>query len=206
MEVLTLDRRTGCTYELDLVTDDLPPLGEVDLCISNAAITTTIAASHKMTREQWQRDIDVNLTGAFRVVQACLGGMRERRFGRIVFISSVAATSGLPGQAAYSASKAGLLGLAKTLAAENAGHGITVNTVLPGMVATEAVLGMPSDVLDRVVEGLPMTELVPPAEIAALVAFLAGDETGHITGQQIAVDGGADLRTDSLTRSGRARS
>ena len=92
-------------------TRTCPSLGDVDVCVSNAAITTTIAAAHRMTREQWQRDIDVNLTGAFRVIQACLPGMRERGFGRIVVISSGAARSGLPGQVAYAASKAGLLGL-----------------------------------------------------------------------------------------------
>ena len=96
-----------------------------------------------MTAEQWQRDIDVNLTGAFRVVQACLPGMRERGHGRIVVISSGAARGGLPGQVAYAASKAGLLGMVKTIAAENARRGITANAVLPGMVATEKVRAMP---------------------------------------------------------------
>ena len=82
----------------------------IDVCVANAGVTTTIAPAHRMTAEQWQRDIDVNLTGAFRTMQACLGGMRERRFGRIVVISSVAALGGLPGQVAYAASKAGQLG------------------------------------------------------------------------------------------------
>ncbi len=102
-----------------------------------------------MTAEQWQRDIDVNLTGAFRTVQACLGGMRERGFGRIVVISSVAAVAGLPGQVAYAASKAGQLGMVRTLAGENAARGITVNAVLPGLVATEQVLKMPPHVRER---------------------------------------------------------
>src|SRR6266576_517106 len=88
----------------------------IDVVVSNAAITTTIAPAHKMRPDQWQRDIDVNLTGAFRVIQACLPGMRERRYGRIVVISSGAARSGLPGQVAYAASKAGLLGMVKTVA------------------------------------------------------------------------------------------
>jgi NAD(P)-dependent dehydrogenase (short-subunit alcohol dehydrogenase family) len=96
-EVTTLDRADGCDLTLDLVNDDLPELGQIDVCVSNAAITDTIAPAHRMTPEQWSRDIDVNLTGAFRAIQACLPGMRERRFGRIVVISSGAARSGLPG-------------------------------------------------------------------------------------------------------------
>ena len=106
-----------------------------------------------MTPEQWQRDIDVNLTGAFRVVQACLAGMRERGFGRVVAISSGAAQPGLPGQVAYSASKAGLIGMVKTIAAENVARGITANAVLPGLVETENVLAMPPEVLERVGPG-----------------------------------------------------
>jgi NAD(P)-dependent dehydrogenase (short-subunit alcohol dehydrogenase family) len=108
-----------------------------------------------MTAEQWQRDIDVNLTGAFRTVQACVGPMRERGYGRIVVVSSVAALGGLPGQVAYAASKAGQLGMVRTLASENASRGITVNAVLPGLVATEQVLAMPEDVRERAFAALP---------------------------------------------------
>ena len=97
MEVVTIDLAEGCDIRLDVARDDFPDLGDVDVCVPNAAITTTIAPAHRMTPEQWQRDIDVNLTGAFRTVQACLGGMRERGYGRIVAISSGAAESGLPG-------------------------------------------------------------------------------------------------------------
>ena len=149
LEVVVLDRAQPCDIELDLASEAvLPALGRIDVCVSNAAITTTIAPAHRMTREQWQRDIDVNLTGAFRVIQACLPGMRERGFGRIVVISSGAARSGLPGQVAYAASKAGLLGMTRTVAAENAYRGITANAILPGLVATEAVLAMPEEILE----------------------------------------------------------
>jgi NAD(P)-dependent dehydrogenase (short-subunit alcohol dehydrogenase family) len=202
-EVVTLDREPGCDLEVDLRSDELPALGDVDACVSNAAITDTIAPAHRMTPEQWARDIDVNLTGAFRAVQACLPGMRERRFGRIVVISSGAARSGLPGQVAYTASKAGLLGMVRTLAAENAGLGITANAVLPGMVATEKVLAMPAQVLERVRAGLPSGRLVEPAEIAALVAFLASDAAAQITGEEIGVTGGLGLSTMSLGSGGR---
>jgi acetoacetyl-CoA reductase len=200
LEVATLDRAPGCDHTLNLAVDPLPDLGEVDVCVSNAAIIDTIAAAHKMTPEQWAGDIDVNLTGAFRVVQACLPGMRERRWGRIVVISSGAARSGLPGQVAYSASKAGLIGMVKTVAAESAGRAITANAVLPGMVATERVRAMPAEIVDRLNGMLPTGRMAEPAEVAALVAFLASDEAGYVTGEAIAIDGGASLNTLSLTR------
>jgi acetoacetyl-CoA reductase len=200
LEVVTLDRAPGCDHTLDLAADPLPDLGDVDVCVSNAAIIDTISAAHEMTREQWTGDIEVNLTGAFRVVQACLPAMRERGWGRIVVISSGAARSGLPGQVAYSASKAGLLGMVKTLAAENAGRAITANAVLPGMVATERVRAMPPEIVDRLKQTLPAGRMAEPAEVAALVAFLASDDAAYITGEAIAIDGGASLNTLSLTR------
>jgi acetoacetyl-CoA reductase len=193
LDVVTLDLREGCDIALDVARDEFPPLDDVDVCVANAGITTTIAPAHRMTAEQWQRDIDVNLTGAFRTVQACLGGMRERGFGRIVVISSVAAVAGLPGQVAYAASKAGQLGMVRTLAGENAAHGITANAVLPGLVATEQVLAMPAQVRERAAASLPSGRLVEPQEIAATVAFLASDGAGQVNGQSIAVDGAASL-------------
>lgn len=198
LEVVTIDRDQGCDHRLDLATDPLPDLSDVDVCVSNAAITDTIAPAHKMTPEQWSRDIDVNLSGAFRVIQACLGGMRERRWGRVVVLSSGAARTGLPGQVAYSASKAGLVGMVKTIAAENVARGVTVNAVLPGMVGTEKVRAMPADVLDRVDALLPAGRMATPEEVAALVAFLASGEAGYITGEAIGIDGGLSLNTMSL--------
>jgi NAD(P)-dependent dehydrogenase (short-subunit alcohol dehydrogenase family) len=201
LDVAVLDRAQPADVEFDLAGDDeLPELGDVDVCVSNAAITTTIAPAHRMTREQWQRDVDVNLTGAFRVIQACLPGMRERGFGRIVVISSGAARSGLPGQVAYAASKAGLLGLTKTIAAENAHKGITANAILPGLVASEMVLKMPEEILEAGRETIPTGRLVEPSEIADLVAYLADERAGSITGEAISVDGGVHLNTQSLTR------
>ena len=198
MEVLALDLLPGCDITLDVARDPFPPLGDIDVCVANAGITTTIAPAHRMTPEQWQRDIDVNLTGAFRTIQACMGGMRERRYGRIVVVSSVAALAGLPGQVAYAASKAGQLGMVRTLAGEGASRGITVNAILPGLVATEQVLSMPAAVRERVLAAVPSGRLVEPAEIAAAVAFLAGEQAAQVSGQAIAVDGAASLMQLSL--------
>jgi acetoacetyl-CoA reductase len=198
LDVITLDLREGCDLALDVARDPFPELEDIDVCVANAGVTTTIAPAHRMTAEEWQLDIDVNLTGAFRTVQACIGGMRSREHGRIVVISSVAALGGLPGQVAYAASKAGQLGMVRTLATENAAHGITVNAILPGLVATEQVLAMPEEVRDRVMRALPTGRIVEPREIAAAVAFLAGPDAAQINGQTIAIDGGANLTTLTL--------
>jgi len=199
-EVSGADRDEGCELRFDVAADELPDLSGFDVCVSNAAITDTIAPAHRMTSEQWSRDLDVNLSGAFRVVAACLPGMRDRGYGRIVFISSGAAVEGLPGQAAYAASKAGLLGLMRTVAAENVRRGITANAVLPGMVATEKVDAMPAEIKEQLRDAVPMERFAEPAEVAALVAYLASDAAGYVTGQAIGIDGGGALNTFSLTR------
>lgn len=198
MRVTTLDRDAGCDLQRDVASDDLDGLGDIDACVACAGITDTIAPAHRMTIEQWQRDVDVNLTGTFRTIQACLPGMRERRYGRVVVIGSIAAIGGLPGQVAYAASKAGQLGMMRTLAAENAAYGITVNSVLPGLTATERVLEMPAAIRTRVLESLPTGRTVEPAEVAALVAMLVGDDVTQLTGQAVAIDGGAGLNAMSL--------
>ena len=205
LEVVTADRDAGCDLRFDVASGELPELGEIDVCVSNAAVTDTIAPAHRMTAEQWNLDISVNLTGAFRVIQACLPGMRERRYGRIVVVSSSAATVGLPAQAAYAASKAGLLGMMKTVAAENVRRGITANAVLPGLIASERVKAMPAELFEQLQSTfLPSGRMGEVEEVASLVAYLASEESGYVTGQQIGVDGGAWLNTLSLTRSGRS--
>jgi len=198
MQVVTLDREPGCDLCVDVAKGEFPELGDIDVCVANAGVTTTIAPAHRMTAEQWQLDLDVNLTGAFRTVQACLAGMRERRHGRIIVVSSVAAIAGLPGQVAYAASKAGQLGMIRTLAGENASLGITANAVLPGLTATEKVLAMPEEVRERAFAMLPTGRAVEPREIAAAVAFLASEDAAQISGQALAVDGAASLTQLSL--------
>jgi NAD(P)-dependent dehydrogenase (short-subunit alcohol dehydrogenase family) len=174
-------------------------LEDVDVLVCNAALTSMFGAAHSMRLDRWQRDLDVNLTGTFRVVQACLAGMRGRRFGRIVVISSTAASHGMPAQIAYSTSKAGLLGMVKTIAAENVAMGITANAVLPGMTASSGILSMPQEIIDAWVARMPMGELVAPEDIAEAVAFFASPASGRVTGQQLTVDGGHSLNTLSVT-------
>jgi NAD(P)-dependent dehydrogenase (short-subunit alcohol dehydrogenase family) len=199
MEVVTLDRAPGCDLQIDLRTDDLPELADIDVCVANAAITNTISPAHRMSAEMWQRDIDVNLTGAFRTIQACLPGMRERGYGRIVGVTSVAWQAGLPGQVAYGASKAGVIGLIRTIAAENVAKGITANAIEPGMVGTEVVRSMPPEILERAIAIFcPRGTLVEPAEIADAVGFLCSSAASGITGQVLGVDGGARLNTNAL--------
>jgi NAD(P)-dependent dehydrogenase (short-subunit alcohol dehydrogenase family) len=207
LHVVTMDV-ADADLVVDLEHDEVPAgaLADIDVCVSNAGIVDILAPAHSMSAEKWNRDIAVNLTGAFRVIQACLRGMRERRYGRIVVMSSYAARGGSPGQVAYCASKAGLLGMAKNLAAENVSLGITVNSILPGLIATPKVQALPDEILDRfrVGSGLLGTgRLGEPEEIAALVAFLASEEAGYITAQEIVVAGGGDLLQVSLGSSPR---
>jgi NAD(P)-dependent dehydrogenase (short-subunit alcohol dehydrogenase family) len=207
LRVITLDVAGDVDLTLDVVRDPLPAefFDDVDVCISNAGIVDTIAPAHGMSAEKWQRDIDVNLTGAFRVIQSCLPGMRTRRYGRIVAVSSLAGQMGLAGQVAYAASKAGLQGAVKTVAIENLAYGITANCVLPGMVATPKVNGLPPEVRDRVLAAMPTGRFGEPDEVADLIAFLARDGSGYITGQEIAIDGGLGLLTFSLGGAGGRR-
>ncbi|TWH00923.1 acetoacetyl-CoA reductase [Nocardioides sp. J9] len=199
-EVVTLDKEPGCTWQLDIARDELPDLGVVDVYVANAAITTLLGAAHSFSLEKWQLDLDVNLTGTFRVLQQCLAGMRERGYGRIVVISSTAGTQGMPAQVSYATSKAGLIGMVKTVAAENLRHGVTANCVLPGMTASSGILGMPEEIRAAWLESLP-NGFVDPEDIANAVSFFADDRSGMVTGQVLTVDGGDELNTRSVTSS-----
>lgn len=200
MDVVTLDREPGCTFQADIARDGLPELGDIDVYVANAGLTTVVGAAHTLSLDKWRQDLDVNLTGTFRVLQACLPGMRERGFGRVVVISSTAGTQGMPAQVSYSSSKAGLLGLVKTVAAENVAMGITANAVLPGMTASSGVLSMPQEIQDAWLQSLP-NGFVEPEDIADAVAFFASPTAKSVTGQVLTVDAGDGLNTRSVTAS-----
>lgn len=200
MEVVTLDREPGCTWQLDTARDDLPDFGPIDVYVGNAARTTGFGAVHTFDQESWQHDLDVNLTGTFRVLQACLAGMRKRGSGRIVLISSTAGTQGMPAQVSYATTKAGLIGMVKTVAAETVRKGITANAVLPGLTASSGVLSMPPEVQDAWLGRLP-NGFVDPTDIADGVAFFASPSAGMVTGQLLTIDGGDELNTWSVTSS-----
>jgi NAD(P)-dependent dehydrogenase (short-subunit alcohol dehydrogenase family) len=199
-DVVTMDL-ADADIVCDLARDevDADAIGDVDVCVANAGIVDTLSPSHRMSAEKWQRDIDVNLTGAFRVVQACLAPMRARGHGRIVVTSSLAALTGGRGQVAYAASKAGLIGMVKVVAAEHVERGITCNAICPGLIATPKSKAMPDEVKAAVADVLmPSGRMGEPSEVAGLVAYLVSDEAGYVTGQAIAIDGGASLNTLSL--------
>lgn len=195
LDVVTLDVLPGCDLTLDVFSSPLDPelFSTFDVVVANAAIVTTVAPSHQMSPEQWQGDINVNLTGAWRTIQAALGGMRERRHGRIIAISSIAGEGGMPGQVAYAASKAGLFGLIRTLASEQARHGITANAVVPGGIATEVMMAVPDEIRAGIVAGIPAGRLGAPDEVAHLISFLASEMAGYVTGESIGIDGALGL-------------
>jgi NAD(P)-dependent dehydrogenase (short-subunit alcohol dehydrogenase family) len=174
-------------------------LSPFDVLVSNAAIVDQIHPALGFPQEGWDRELAVNLSGAFWCVQTIAPGMAERGFGRIVVISSGAATAGLPGQVAYSASKAGLLGMVRTLAGELASSAVTVNAVLPGMIATEKVRALPEPISERVLRRIPVGRFGEMEEVAALVAFLCSEGAGYLTGACIPVDGGLSLNTLGIT-------
>jgi acetoacetyl-CoA reductase len=164
-------------------------LGPVEVLINNAGITRD-GMFHKMTREQWQEVIDTNLSGVFNMTHPLWNGMRARKFGRIVNISSINGQKGQMGQSNYSAAKAGDLGLTKALAQEGAFKGITVNAICPGYIGTEMVMAVPEKVRDSIVAQIPVGRLGTPEEIARCVTFLASDEAGFITGSTLSANGG----------------
>ena len=164
-------------------------IGPVDILVNNAGITRD-APFHKMTKEQWSQVIDTNLTGVFNMTHPIWPGMRERKFGRIITISSINGQKGQFAQVNYAASKAGDLGITKSLAQEGARYGITANAVCPGYIATDMVMAVPEKVRDGIVAQIPTGRLGEPEEIARCVEFLASDEAGFITGSTLTANGG----------------
>ena len=165
-------------------------LGPVDVLVNNAGITRD-AMFHRMTPEQWREVIDTNLTGVFNMTHNVWGGMRDRKFGRVVNISSINGQKGQAGQANYSAAKAGDLGITKALAQEGARAGITVNAICPGYIGTDMVKAIDEKVLnERIIPQIPVGRLGEPEDIARCVAFLADDNAGFITGSVLTANGG----------------
>ena len=164
-------------------------LGPVDVLVNNAGITRD-APFHKMSREQWDEVIRTNLNGVFNMTHPLWNGMRERRFGRVVNISSINGQKGQFAQANYSAAKAGDIGFTKALAQEGARAGITVNAICPGYIATEMVMAVPEKIRDSIVAQIPTGRLGEASEIARCVVFLASDDAGFITGSTVTANGG----------------
>jgi acetoacetyl-CoA reductase len=166
--------------------------GPIDILINNAGITRD-STLHKMTAEQWRSVIDVDLGGCFNTCRAVIESMRDRRFGRIVNISSVNGLSGQFGQTNYSAAKAGIIGFTKALALEGAGRGITVNAIAPGYTDTGMVQAVPVKILQGIVAAVPVGRLAKPEEIARGILFLVAEDAGFITGATLSINGGKYL-------------
>jgi 3-oxoacyl-[acyl-carrier protein] reductase len=163
--------------------------GKIDILVNNAAVTRDGLAL-RMKKEDWDAVIQTNLTGAFLAVQQVLHGMMKARWGRIINISSVVGQSGNPGQANYVASKAGLIGLTKSLAQEMASRNITVNAIAPGFVDTDMTAVLSQELKDQMLAHIPLKRFGKPEDIAAAVKFLASDDASYITGAVLNVNGG----------------
>jgi acetoacetyl-CoA reductase len=163
-------------------------LGPIDVVVANAGITRD-APFHKMSPEQWKEVIDTNLTGVFNTIHPVWPGMRERKFGRVIVISSVNGQKGQFAQVNYAATKAGDIGIVRSLAQEGARAGITANAVCPGYIATEMVMAVPEKVREAIIGQIPAGRLGEPEEIARCVVFLASDEASFINGSTISANG-----------------
>jgi len=173
--------------------------GGCDAVIANAGIVDTIHRAERFSEEAWRGDLDTNLSGAFYVAQAAFEALAASGDGRVVVISSVAAEIGLPGQVAYGASKAGLVGLARTLAGEWGPRGVRCNVVMPGMIATPKVLGMPDSLQQALARTIPLGRFGEPDELAGVVSFLLSDAAAYLNGAVIRVDGGFGLSSGAMT-------
>jgi 3-oxoacyl-[acyl-carrier protein] reductase len=163
--------------------------GGPDVLINNAGLTRDNLAL-RMKDEEWQIVLEVNLTAVFRLTRAALRGMLRRRWGRIINVTSIVALTGNPGQANYAAAKAGMIGMTKSLAAEVASRGITVNCVAPGFIQTPMTAALSDDQRHRLLERVPVGRLGDPADVAAAVGYLASEEAAYVTGQTLHVNGG----------------
>ena len=167
-------------------------VGPVDILVNNAGITRD-SVFKRMTEQDWMAVINTNLNSVFNVTRQVIDGMVDRGWGRIINISSVNAIKGQFGQTNYSAAKAGMAGFSKALAQEVVKKGVTVNTVSPGYVETDLVMAIRAEVREQIIASIPMGRLAKPEEVAAVVAFLASEEAGYITGANISVNGGMHM-------------
>lgn len=179
----------GCRRMVDQIEQDLGP---IDILVNNAGIAkdTTL---RKMSKDQWDEVLTVNLDSVFNVTRHVVQGMTERGFGRIINISSINGQKGQIGQTNYSAAKAGMHGFTMALAQEVAKKGVTVNTVAPGYIATDMVMAVREDIRDKIIAQIPVGRLGTPEEVAYLVNFLASDQAGFITGSDLAQNGGQHM-------------
>jgi 3-oxoacyl-[acyl-carrier protein] reductase len=175
------------------VSDVVAALGGCDAVVANAGIVDTIHRAERFSDDEWRKDIETNLHGAFYLAQAAFEALSASGDGRVVVISSAGAETGIPGQVAYGASKAGLVGMARTLAAEWASAGIRCNVVMPGFIATPKVLGMPEQVKRSLVERIPLQRFGAAEELAGVVCFLLSPAAAYMTGAVLRVDGGFGL-------------
>lgn len=164
-------------------------LGPIDVLVNNAGITRD-GVFHKMTSEQWSEVIRVNMDSLFNMTRQVIEGMRDRGWGRVINISSINGQKGQMGQTNYSAAKAGMIGFTKALALENARKGVTVNCIAPGYIDTEMVQAVPEKVLEGIIAQIPVGRLGKGEEIADMVAFLAGERAGYVTGATLSLNGG----------------
>ena len=167
-------------------------LGPVDIVVNNAGITRD-AVMLKMTYDDWKQVIDTNLGGCFNMAKATFKGMRERKWGRIINIGSVNGQAGQYGQVNYAAAKSGIHGLTKALAQEGAKIGVTVNAIAPGYIDTDMVAAVPQEVLEKIIQRIPVGRLGKANEIARGVAFLCSEEGGFITGSTLSINGGQHM-------------
>lgn len=164
-------------------------MGSVDILVNNAGLTRDGLAM-RMKDDDWQQVIDVNLTASFQLIRTCLRGMMKARWGRIISISSVVGVMGNPGQINYVASKAGMIGMSKSLAQEVANRGITVNCVAPGFIESPMTEALNDDQKEKILMGIPKGTMGTPQDVANSVLYLASDEAAYVTGQTLHVNGG----------------
>ncbi len=202
-EIQSMGSRS-CAFKMDVTDPDEvgrvvqaveAELGTIDILINNAAVMDNLGKFDEQQPERWQRDLNVNLTGAYNCSKAVWPDMVKKNWGRIINISSVAGLMGASLQPSYGATKAGLIGLSKSLAIEAGRYGITVNTVCPGFIATEAVQLYDERMTERIVKCTALKRMGRPEEVAQVVTFLASDAASYITGAVIPVTGGIDLLT-----------